>query len=138
MTRAGEVRRVPHVSWRVFVRFPDENAPRLAGPLPSSRMAIAEVDDAAAEPVLVDERQIDPQVARQGGGAPTEDHWPDEQGHFVDQPGDESLGGQVRATDQQIHAGRGLQVAYRARVEVAFEPGVRGAGCGQGRGVDDL
>ncbi len=96
------------------------------------------MDDAAAEPVLVDELQIDAHVGRQCGGAPTEDDWPDEQGQFVDQPSDESLGCQVRATDQQVPTGGGLQVAYRAGVEVAFEPSVRGAWCGQGRGVDDL
>ena len=72
------------------------------------------------------------------GCAPTEDDWPDEQGQFVDQPSDESLGCQVRATDQQIPTGGGLQVAYRAGVEVAFEPSVRRAWCGQGRGVATL
>ncbi len=53
--------------------------------------------DAAAAPVLVDERQIGARIGRQCGGAPTEDDWPDEQGQLVDQAGDESLRCHVRA-----------------------------------------
>ena len=92
---------------------------------PSSPHAVAEVHDAVAEPVLVDELQVDAQVGRQRGGAPTEDDWPDEQDQFVDQPSDESLGGQVRATDQQVPAGGDLEVGHRAGVEVPFEPVAR-------------
>ena len=77
--------------------------------------AVAEVDDAAAESVLVDELEIGAGVGWQCGVAPTEDDWPDEQGELVDQPGDESLCCEVRATDQQIPTGGGLQVEYRAR-----------------------
>lgn len=46
--------------------------------------AVAEVDDAAAESVLVDELKIGASVGRQCGLAPTEDDWPDEQGQLVD------------------------------------------------------
>jgi hypothetical protein len=60
---------------------------------------VAEVDDAAAESVLVDELEIGVGVGWQCGVAPTEDDWPDEQGELVDQPGDESLCCEVRATD---------------------------------------
>ena len=83
------------------------------------------MDDAAAESVLVDELEIGAGVGWQCGVAPTEDDWPDEQGELVDQPGDESLCCEVRATDQQIPTGGGLQVEYRAGLEVAFEPSVR-------------
>ena len=71
------------------------------------------MDDAAAEAVLLDELQFDAHLGWQCGSAPTEDDWPDEQGQFVDQASVESLGRQVRATDQQIPTGGGLQVAYR-------------------------
>src|SRR5580700_11422007 len=64
--------------------------------------AVAEVDDAAAESVLVDELEIGAKVVWQCGVATTEDDWPHEQGELVDQPGDESLCCKVRATDQQI------------------------------------
>ena len=72
--------------------------------------------------MLVDELKIDARVVRQRGVAPTEDDRPDEQGHLVDQPGDESLCCEVRATDQQIRSGLSFQVAYRAGIEVAFDP----------------
>lgn len=64
--------------------------------------AVAEVDDAAAESVLLDELKIGARVGRQCGLAPTEHDWPDEQGQLVDEPGDESLCFEVRATDQQV------------------------------------
>ena len=67
--------------------------PRLTHP-------VAEVDGAAAEPVLVDELEIGACAGRQCGVAPTEDDWPDEQDQLVDQPGGESLRCEVRATDQ--------------------------------------
>ena len=51
--------------------------------------AVAELDDATVESLLVDELEIDACVDLQGGVAPTEDDWPDEQNHLVDQPGDE-------------------------------------------------
>ncbi len=60
------------------------------------------MDDAAAESVLVDELEIGARVVRQCEVPPTEDDWPDEQGKLVDQARDESLGCEVRATDQQI------------------------------------
>jgi hypothetical protein len=88
----------------------------------SSPKSVAEVDDAAAEAVLVDASQIGVRVGRQSGVAPTADDWPDEQGELVDQPRDERLRRGVRTTDQQIPTGGGLQVEYRAGVEVAFEP----------------
>ena len=50
-------------------------------PSPASSLnAVAEVDDAAAESVLVDELEVGARVDRQCGVAPTEDDWPDEQG----------------------------------------------------------
>ena len=92
------------------------------------------MDDTAAESVLVDELKIGARLGRQCGVAPTEDDRPDEQGQLVDQPGDESLCCEVRATDQQIRmAAASARVPW---VEVAFEPSVRG---GRGQvGVDDL
>jgi hypothetical protein len=105
---------------------------------PSLPKVVADVDDAAAEPVLVDELKIGARVGRQCRVAPTEDDRPDEQGQLVDQPGDESLYCEVRTTHQEIPAGGGLQIVYRAGVEAAFEPRVRGERGGQGRGVDDL
>ena len=104
----------------------------------SLKNAIMEVDYAAAEPVLIDELQIDARVGPQCGRAPTEDGWPDKQRQFVDQPSNESLGCQTRATSQQICTGGSLHIAYRTRIEAAFEPSVRGAWPGQSRGVDDL
>ena len=55
------------------------------------------MNDAVAEPVLVDERQIGARIGRQCGGAPADDDWPGEQGQLVDEAGDESLRCQVRA-----------------------------------------
>ena len=45
------------------------------------------MDDAAAEPVLVDGLEIDACVGRQCGGAPTEGDWPDDVPKQV--PGDQ-------------------------------------------------
>ena len=66
---------------------------------------MAEVDDAAAESVLVDELKIGARVGRQRRVAPTEEEGPYEQGQLVDQPGGERLPCEVRATDQQIRTG---------------------------------
>ena len=68
--------------------------------------------------MLVEELEVGASAGRQCRLTPTEDDWPDEQGQLVDQPGDESLCCEVRATDQQIAPGGGLQVEYRAGVEV--------------------
>ena len=46
-----------------------------------------------------DELKVGARLGRQCGVAPTEDDWPDEQGQLVDQPGDECLCCEVRATD---------------------------------------
>ena len=70
--------------------------------------AVAEVDDAAAESVLVDELEIGARLGRQCRVAPTEDDRPDEQGQLVD----ESLCCEVRATDQQIRTGGSFQLVY--------------------------
>lgn len=95
------------------------------------------MDDAAAESVLIDECEIDAHGGRQCGVALTEDDWPDEEGEFVDQPGDERLCREGRAADQEIRPGSGFQVVNRADVEVAFDPSLRDGRRGQGRGVDD-
>jgi hypothetical protein len=60
---------------------------------------VAEVDDATAKSVLLEENEIDARVDRQCGVAPAEDDRPDEQGHLVDQPGGERLRCEVRAAD---------------------------------------
>jgi hypothetical protein len=78
---------------------------------PSLPKAVAEVDDVAAEPVLVDEFKIGARVGRQCGVAPTEDDRADEQGELVDQSGDESLCCEARATYQKIPTGGGLHGA---------------------------
>lgn len=72
--------------------------------------AIAEIHDAGVEAVLVDALEIDTTAGRQCAVASTEDHWPDEQGYLVDQPGDQRLRRGVRATDQEIPPRGGLQV----------------------------
>jgi hypothetical protein len=110
-----------------------------AAAFPASLLkAVAEVDDAAAEPVLVDELKIGACDGGQCGIAPSEDDWPDEEGQLVDEPGDESLCCESRATDQQIRTGGSFHLVYLAGVEVAFEPSVRGGRRRQRRGVDDL
>ena len=87
---------------------------------------VAEVDDTVAESALVEQLELDAPVDRQRRLAPIEDDRPDEQLALVDQPGLESLCREVRASHQEIAFGGGLQVAYRAGVEAAFEPGVAG------------
>ena len=50
----------------------------------------------------LEEYKITAPVDRPCGFAPAEDDWPDEQGHLVDEPGDERLRCDVRATDEKI------------------------------------
>jgi hypothetical protein len=50
--------------------------------------AVAEVDDAAGESVLIDELKIGARLGRQCGVAPTKYDWPDKQVQLVDQPSD--------------------------------------------------
>lgn len=91
------------------------------------------MDDAVAESVLIDEREIGARLGRQRGVAPTEDDGPDEQGELIDQPGDERLCCEGRAADQEIPLGGAFQVIDRADVEGAFEPSVGGGRCGEGQ-----
>jgi hypothetical protein len=100
--------------------------------------AVSEVDDAAAESMLVDELKIGVRVGRECGVALTEGDWPGEQHELVDHLGAESLYCEVWAADQRIPIGGGLQLGYRAGGEAALEPCVRSGRRGQGRGVDDL
>src|SRR5579862_1474888 len=86
--------------------------------------AVEDAYDAVTESALVEELQLGARVGRQCRIAPTEENGPDEQVKLVDQPGLESLCRQVRTSHDQIAAGRGLQVAHGARVEVSFEPGM--------------
>src|SRR5918995_6281304 len=124
-------RRGPHTS----IVMGHCSTPRFS---PSSHKAVAELYDAVAEAVLVEELEVGAHVGRQCGLAPTEDDWPDEQLELVDQSGHESLCCEVRATHKEIPTGGCFQVVYRTGVEVTFEPGVRGGRRGQARGVDDL
>ena len=90
--------------------FGEGRGERARSPL-SLLKAIAEVDDAATESMLVDELQIDARVGRQRGGAPTEHDWPHEQCQFDDHPSDDSLRCQVRAaTNRSL-----LAAAFRSR-----------------------
>ncbi len=82
------------------------------------------MDDTAAESLLVDEREFGARVGRQCRVAPTEDDPPDEQREFVDQPGDERLCCEIRATDQgrvprtsKWRSSRVFAVVGAARVE---------------------
>src|SRR6186997_1889664 len=92
----------------------------------SSPNAVAEVYDTVAESVFVEKLQAGTHVGRQRGVASAEDDRPDEQLELVDQPGHERLCCQVRATDEEIRFGGGLEVVDQLRTEMAFEAGVRG------------
>src|SRR5437660_8261429 len=96
--------------------------------------AVAEVYDAVAESALVEELELGARVGRQRGLAPTEDDGPDEQLALVNQPGLDRLRREVRTAHDEIASGRGLQVVYRAGVEVAFEAGLDGRHRSQGGG----
>src|SRR4051794_16415100 len=104
----------------------------------SSHNAVAQLYDAVAESVLVEEIEVGAHVGRECGLAATEDHWPDEQSELVDQSGHEGRCREAGATHEEIPTGGCFQVVYRTGVEVTFEPGVRGGRRGQARGVDDL
>jgi hypothetical protein len=71
---------------------------------------IPELDDAVAEPVLVDELEVGARIARQCGVAAAEDDRPDEQLEIVDQAGHERLCREVRTT----HGRSRLAAAFRS------------------------
>lgn len=63
---------------------------------------VSQVADATVESMHLEEYKITAPVDRPCGFAPAEDDWPVEQGHLVDEPGDERLRCDVRATDEKI------------------------------------
>src|SRR5215467_13886121 len=80
--------------------------PAWLGPGGFLRGVVTEVDGAAAEPVLLRQRQVQADLVGQGPGAAAHDGRDDEQLVFVYPPGRDGLGGQVRAADGEVTAGR--------------------------------
>lgn len=118
--RSPSERRAPHRS------VPSESKPersRRSGRGFLQKTA-AKVYDAVAESALIQELEIGARIDRQRRIAP--DDGPDEQVALVHQPGLEGLCREVRASHEEIAAGRGLQVVHRSGVEAAFELGVGG------------
>src|SRR5438093_10963883 len=88
----------------------------------SSRDAVAEVHDTVAESAIVQQLEVGAGVAGQRGLASADEDGTDEQMALIDQPGLESVRREVRPPHGEMTGGRGVHVAYRGGVEVAFEP----------------
>ena len=100
--------------------------------------AVAEIDGAAAEPVLLRQGQVHADLVRQGPGAAAHDGRDDEQLVLVHQPGRDSLGGEPRAADGEVAVGRFLQLSHLFRVEVPLDAGPGGVRRLERGGVHDL
>src|SRR6185437_2469027 len=105
---------------------------------PVLRRVVAEVDGAAAELVLLRQRQVQADLAGQGAGAAADDGRDDEQLVFVHQPGRDGLGGEMRAADGEVTAGRFLQLPDLVRVEVPLDAGPGGVRRLERGGIHDL
>ena len=92
----------------------------------SGRDAVAEVNDAVAESVLVEELEVGADARRERRLATAEDHGPNEEPALVDQAGFEGPSGEVRPADGEVRGGFGLQLLDGFGVEAAFEA------CGRG------
>src|SRR5882762_6055816 len=104
----------------------------------SGRDAVAQVQDAVAESVLVEELEVGADARREGRLSAAEDHGPDEQLALVHEAGLEGPGSEVRPADGEVAGGFGLQFLDGVGVEVSFEASGGCRDCGQGGGVDDL
>jgi hypothetical protein len=82
------------------------------------------VYDAVSESALIEQLEVCAYAGRQPRLAPADDYGPDEHLALVDQPGLESLRCEVRTSDGEIAADRGLQLVYRGGVKLVFESGI--------------
>src|SRR6266545_767053 len=98
--------------------------------------AVAEVHDTVAEPVFLQQLQLDAGVAGECGLSFTDEHRINEELALIDQPGVERVRREGRPADGQVAGGGRLHVADRIGVEAALEPRVGGRDDVQRRGVD--
>ncbi len=99
---------------------------------------VVQVDDAAAEPALVEQLEVEPDAVGQPRRPAADDHRVHELVQLVDQPGAQRLRGERRPADRDVAVGGGHEAAHRRRVEVALQAGAGRAHLVEGAGEDHL
>ena len=84
--------------------------------------AVVEVHDTAAEPVLLQQIQLDAGVAGERRLSSTDEHRINEELALIDQPGVQRMGSEGRAADSQIARGGCLHLVDRVGIEAALKP----------------